>query len=942
MPLKRIYSFGGGKAEGNKDMKEVLGGKGAGLAEMSRIGIPVPPGFTITTGVCAEFTRAGKTLPRALDGELRAALRRVEALTASAFGDPAKPLLVSVRSGARVSMPGMMDTVLNLGLNGATVEGLAARSRNPRFAWDSYRRFVAMFGDVVLGMKPERKEDRDPFEVILEAKKHALGVRHDSELPVEALRELVAEFKAETRRKKGVEFPDDPMEQLRQAIAAVFRSWENDRAVAYRQLNGIPAEWGTAVTVQSMVFGNMGDDSGTGVAFTRNPATGDDEFYGEFLVNAQGEDVVAGIRTPQKIAQLAARWPDLAKQLEDVRARLESHNRDMQDIEFTIERGKLYVLQTRSGKLTGLAAVRIAVEMAEERLVSKEEALLRVEPEALNHLLRPIFDGERKAEAVRAGRLLAKGLPAGPGAASGRLVFFAEDAAAWRARGETVVLARHETSPEDIRGMAAAEGFLTAFGGMTSHAALVARQMGKVAIVGCEAVRFDYHARTMTVATAGGEKVLPEGAWVSIDGTAGEVIEGKLDTRPSEVIEVLVEKTRDPKDARVYREFAKLLSWADGARRLRVRANADQPDQATTAVAFGAQGIGLCRTEHMFFGEGKIGPMREMIVAENEEDRRKALGKLLPLQREDFRGLFIAMAGRPVTIRTLDPPLHEFLPHDEAGIAELARATGKSVRQIHDRVAELAESNPMLGHRGCRLGISYPEITEMQARAIFEAACDAAEAGVKVEPEVMIPLVAAKKELDHQAAVVRRAADEVFRERGRKVKYLVGTMIEVPRGALTAGEIAQTAEFFSFGTNDLTQTTFGLSRDDTGPVLSSYVQKDILAVDPFVSIDRSGVGALMRIAVAAGRASRPGMKLGICGEHGGDPASVAFCHEIGLDYVSCSPYRLPIARLAAAQAALREAAAAKAARRAGAARKPVARAALATRARAARRRSARA
>ncbi len=909
MPQKRIYTFGGGKAEGNKDMKELLGGKGAGLAEMSNIGIPVPPGFTITTEVCTEYNRAGKKLPRALDGELRAALGKVEALTGKGFGDAANPLLVSVRSGARVSMPGMMDTVLNLGLNDATVEGLAERSGNPRFAWDSYRRFVAMFGDVVLALKPERKEDRDPFEVILEAKKHAVGVRHDAELPVEALRALVGEFKAEIRRRKGVEFPDDPTDQLLQAIGAVFRSWENDRAVAYRKLNAIPADWGTAVTVQSMVFGNMGEDSGTGVAFTRNPATGDDEFYGEFLVDAQGEDVVAGIRTPQKIAELAARWPEIAGQLEDVRGRLERHYRDMQDIEFTIERGRLYVLQTRSGKRTGLAAVRIAVALAEEKVVSKDEAILRVEPEALNHLLRPIFDADRKAAAVKAGKLLAKGLPAGPGAASGRLVFFAEDAAAWRSRGETVVLARHETSPEDIRGMAASEGFLTAFGGMTSHAALVARQMGKVAIVGCDALRFDYAARTMTVAVPdGGERVLAEGTWISIDGTAGEVIEGKLDTRPSEVVQVLVERTRDPKSAPVYQEFAKLLSWADGARRLKVRANADQPDQATTAVAFGAQGIGLCRTEHMFFGEAKIGPMREMIVAETEGERRAALAKLLPLQREDFRGLFLAMAGRPVTIRTLDPPLHEFLPHDPAGVAELARATGKSVEQVRARIEELAESNPMLGHRGCRLGISYPEITEMQARAIFEAACDAAEQGAKVEPEVMIPLVGARKELEHQAAVVRRVADEVFAARGRKVRYLVGTMIEVPRGAITAGEIAKVAEFFSFGTNDLTQTTFGLSRDDTGPVLASYVEKDILAVDPFVSIDREGVGALMRIAVAAGRATRPGMKLGICGEHGGDPSSVAFCHEIGLDYVSCSPYRLPIARLAAAQAALREAA----------------------------------
>ncbi len=910
MPQKRIFAFGGGKAEGNKDLKEVLGGKGAGLAEMSNIGIPVPPGFTITTDVCSEYYRTGKKLPRALEAELRAALKKVEALTGKGFGDPENPLLVSVRSGARVSMPGMMDTVLNLGLNDTTVAGLAARSQNPRFAWDSYRRFVAMFGDVVLGMKPERKEDRDPFEVILDEKKLARGVRFDADLPVEALQELVREFKAEIQRRKGTGFPDDPMEQLRAAVAAVFRSWENDRAIAYRRMNGIPAEWGTAVTVQSMVFGNMGDDSGTGVAFTRNPANGADEFYGEFLVNAQGEDVVAGIRTPQKISELAARWPDLASQLEEVRARLERHNRDMQDIEFTIERGKLYVLQTRTGKRTGLAAVRIAVEMAEAKFITRDEAVLRVDPEALNHLLRPVFDGDRKAAAVKAGKLLARGLPAGPGAASGRLVFFAEDAEAWRARGETVLLARHETSPEDIRGMAAAEGFLTAFGGMTSHAALVARQMGKVAIVGCEALRFDYHARRMIVPTpAGGERSFGEGEWISIDGTAGEVLEGKLETRPSEVVEVLVERSRDPKSAPVYQGFSKLLSWADRARRLKVRANADQPDQATTAVAFGAQGIGLCRTEHMFFGEGKIGPMREMIVAETEEDRRRALAKLLPVQREDFRGLFVAMAGRPVTIRTLDPPLHEFLPHDEAGLAELARATGKTVEWIRERVNELAESNPMLGHRGCRLGISYPEITEMQARAIFEAAIDASEAGARVEPEVMIPLVGAHKELEDQAAVVRRVAEEVFAERGKKVRYLVGTMIEVPRGALTAGRIAHTAEFFSFGTNDLTQTTFGLSRDDTGPVLKTYLQKDIYPVDPFVSLDREGVGALMKIAVAAGRGARPGLKLGICGEHGGDPSSVAFCHELGLDYVSCSPYRLPIARLAAAQAALREAAA---------------------------------
>jgi pyruvate, orthophosphate dikinase len=903
---KRIYSFGGGKAEGNKDMKDVLGGKGAGLAEMSNIGIPVPPGFTITTDVCTEFYRSGKKLPKGLEGELGAALKKVEALTGKGFGDPKNPLLFSVRSGARVSMPGMMDTVLNLGLNDRTVEGLAARAGNPRFAWDSYRRFVAMFGDVVLGMKPERKEDRDPFEELLEKKKHARRARYDSDLPVDALRELVAEFKAEIRNRQGVSFPDDPMQQLLAAVAAVFRSWENDRANVYRRMNGIPSEWGTAVSVQSMVFGNMGDDSGTGVAFTRNPATGEDEFYGEFLVNAQGEDVVAGTRTPQKIVEMEQKWPDIAKQLLSVRRKLETHYRDMQDIEFTIERRKLYVLQTRNGKRTGLAAVRIAHEMAAEKLISREDAIRRIDPEALNHLLRPIFDADKKAAAVKGGRLLAKGLPAGPGAASGRVVFFAQDAEAWRARGETVVLARHETSPEDIRGMAAAEGFLTAFGGMTSHAALVARQMGKVAIVGCEALSFDYHARKMTVATDHGPKVIAEGDWLSIDGMTGEVIDGNLDTRPSEVVQVLVEKTRDPQDAPIYRQFAELLGWADGIRRLKVRANADQPDQATTAIAFGAQGIGLCRTEHMFFGEGKIGPMREMIVADTTEERRKALAKLLPLQREDFRGIFEAMGPRPVTIRTIDPPLHEFLPHDEKGQEALARATGRTVESIRARIDDLQESNPMLGHRGCRLGISYPEITEMQARAIFEAACDLAEQGVKVEPEVMIPLVGAKRELDDQAAIVRRVADEVFRERGQKVKYLVGTMIEVPRGALTANEIAKTAEFFSFGTNDLTQTAFGLSRDDTGPVLKAYLEREIWPIDPFVSIDRDGVGALMKIATEGGRATKPDLKLGICGEHGGDPSSVEFCHELGLDYVSCSPYRLPIARLAAAQAALKE------------------------------------
>ncbi len=907
---KRIYSFGGGTAEGSMELKNILGGKGAGLAEMSRMGIPVPAGFTITTEVCTEFYRSGRKLPKSLVHELRAALAQTEKLAGRRLGDPQDPLLVSVRSGARVSMPGMMDTVLNLGLNDRTVEGLAVRSGNPRFAWDSYRRFCAMFGDVALGMKPERKEDRDPFEQILSWKKQALGVKDDSGLTVEALREIVAAEKAEIARR-GMVLPEDPMAQILAAVEAVFRSWENERAVAYRQLNGIPAEWGTAVTVQAMVFGNMGEDSGTGVAFTRDPGSGENAFYGEFLVNAQGEDVVAGTRTPQKISQLSARFPDIARQLEKVRGKLERHYRDMQDIEFTIERGKLYVLQTRSGKRTGIAAVRAAVEMAEAGLITKDEAVLRVDPAALDQLLRPVFGQHAKEQAVAAGRLLAKGLPAGPGAARGRLVFFADEAAAWKERGEKVILARHETSPEDIRGMAAAEGFLTAFGGMTSHAALVARQMGKVAVVGCGNLEFDYQLRQMTVDTAGGRRTVKEGDWLSLDGSTGEVIEGELDTSPSEVVEVLLEKSRKPADAPLYRDYAKLLSWADRARRLEVRANADQPDQAAVSVAFGAQGIGLCRTEHMFFGEGKIGPMREMIVAENEGERRAALAKLLPLQRADFAGILKAMAPHPVVVRTLDPPLHEFLPQDPEGINELARATGKTVQQVRERINELHESNPMIGNRGCRLGISYPEITEMQVRALFEAACDLAKQGVQVHPEVMIPLVGTRKELDHQLGVVHATAARVFAENGRKVKYEVGTMIEVPRAALRAGDIAESAQFFSFGTNDLTQMTYGISRDDVGPVLASYYAKGIYDVDPFVTIDQVGVGQLMKIAVERGRAVKPDLEIGICGEHGGDPASVIFCHEIGLDYVSCSPYRLPIARLAAAQAALRERATAK-------------------------------
>ncbi len=903
---KRVYFFGDGKADGNKEMKNLLGGKGANLAEMANIGLPVPPGFTITTEVCTEFYANGKKLPKQLDADVRAMIARMEKAVGAKFGDPSNPLLVSVRSGARASMPGMMDTILNLGLNDRTAAGLAEKSGNERFAFDSYRRFIAMYGDVVLGMKPEKKEDHDPFDEILARKKEERGVKLDSDLPADALKELVQEFKDEIKERIGISFPDDPYAQLGGAIKAVFQSWQNDRANLYRRLNNIPVEWGTAVNVQAMVFGNKGDDSATGVCFTRDPATGENKFYGEFLVNAQGEDVVAGIRTPQKIVELGKVLPVAYKQLLEIRTKLEKHYKDMQDIEFTIENGKLYMLQCRNGKRTGFAGVRIAVEMVDEKLIPKEEALRRVEPEALNQLLRPVFLPSAKKAAVEEGRLLAKGLPAGPGAATGKVVFFADEAEALAAKGETnLILCRHETSPEDIRGMNASLGFMTAFGGMTSHAALVARQMGKVCIVGCDALSFDYHARKMTVTTAKGEVTIKEGDWISIDGFAGEVIQGRVDTTPSEVIRVLIEKNLDPKEAPIYQTYTKLMTWADGARKLRVRANADQPDQALASVAFGAEGIGLCRTEHMFFGEDKIGPMREMIVAENEADRRSALAKLLPLQREDFYGIFKAMAGRPVTIRTLDPPLHEFLPHDEAGVKELARATGKTVEEIHGRIEELKESNPMLGHRGCRLGITYPEITEMQARAIFEAACDLAAEGEKVYPEIMIPLVGTKKELDLQADVVRKTAEAVFTEKGKKVGYTVGTMIEVPRAALTAGEIAQTAEFFSFGTNDLTQTTYGLSRDDVPRVLASYLQHDIYTVDPFVSVDRKGVGGLMKMAVAAGRAAKPKLKIGICGEHGGDPSSVEFCHEIGLDYVSCSPYRLPIARLAAAQAALK-------------------------------------
>lgn len=903
--MKAVYFFGTGKAEGNKDQKNLLGGKGANLAEMTNIGLPVPPGFTISTEVCLDFVRTGR-YPKSLESEVRGALAKVEKAMGKKFGDAKNPLLVSVRSGARASMPGMMDTVLNLGLTDTTVQGLIAATGNERFAYDSYRRFVAMYGDVVLDLKPQTKEERDPFEELLSAKKQARGVENDTDLSAADLKELVGEFKAAIRKRTGKPFPESAEEQLWGAIGAVFRSWNNKRAIAYRKLNHIPDSWGTAVNVQSMVYGNMGEDCGTGVAFTRDPASGENLFYGEFLVNAQGEDVVAGTRTPRKIEEMKSEMPEMYEQLLEVRETLEQHFRDMMDIEFTIERGRLFMLQCRVGKRTGFSSVRIAVEMAEEGLITQEEALKRVEPEALNQLLRPVFDAAGKKAAVGEGRLLAKGLPAGPGAACGRIVFFAEDAKEWKARGEQVILARHETSPEDIEGMNASLGFLTAFGGMTSHAALVARQMGKVAVVGCGQLTFDYPERTMTVKTPKGAIVVREGDWISLDGFTGEVISARVETRPSEVVAVLVERSLEPRKAPVYRLYSKLLGWADQVRVLRVRANADQPDQSTASVAFGAEGIGLCRTEHMFFGPGKIEPMREMILAETVEERRRALAKLLPLQRKDFAGIFEAMGPRPVTIRTLDPPLHEFLPHERAEQEELAQATGRTLEQVQARIAQLHEANPMLGHRGCRLGISYPEITEMQAEAIFEAACDVSAKGGKPHPEVMIPLVGTAKELEVQAKIVRECADRVFARRKRKVNYSVGTMIEVPRGALTAGEIAKTAEFFSFGTNDLTQTTFGLSRDDVPKVLSSYLEQEIYAVDPFVSIDEPGVGKLMEWAVAHGRETRPGMKIGICGEHGGDPSSIELCHRLGLDYVSCSPFRIPIARLTAARAALRD------------------------------------
>jgi len=903
MAKKYVYFFGGGKAEGTAEMRDLLGGKGANLAEMTNIGLPVPPGFTITTEVCTYYYAHNRTYPPELKEQVDAALRRVEELVGARYGDPKNPLLVSCRSGARASMPGMMDTVLNIGLNDRTVQGLIEQTNNERFAWDAYRRFVAMYGDVVLGLKPQSKTEIDPFEKILDDMKHRRGVHYDTELTTADLKELVRLFKQAIRERLGKEFPEDPYEQLWGAIGAVFGSWMNDRAVVYRRQFNIPHDWGTAANVQAMVFGNMGDDSCTGVCFTRDPATGEKVLYGEYLTNAQGEDVVAGIRTPKKIAELRHEMPAVYEQLERIREILERHYRDMQDIEFTVQKGKLYMLQTRSGKRTGFAAVRIAVDMVDEGLITKEEALSRVEPDALNQLLQPIFDPEAKRRAIAEGRLLAKGINAGPGAATGKIVMHASDAEEWARRGEKVILVRRETSPEDIRGMTVAQGILTAFGGASSHAALVSRQMGKVCVVGCGALNINYEAGEIRV----GKKVLRTGDWISIDGFTGEVLEGQVATRPSEVVQVLLEKSLKPEQSRVYQQFAELMAWADEKRQLGVRTNADLPNQAAEAIAFGAEGIGLCRTEHMFFEGDRIDAMREMILAESTEDRRKALAKLLPYQRGDFEGIFRVMQDRPVTIRTLDPPLHEFLPQTEEEQAKLASKLGVPLEKVQRRVRELHEFNPMLGHRGCRLGISYPEITEMQCRAIFEAACKVQKEGIAVEPEIMIPLVGFPRELQEQAKIVHQVAEQVFREQGVRVPYKVGTMIEVPRACVVADQIAAEAQFFSFGTNDLTQMTLGMSRDDYGAFIREYIERDIVPRDPFQTIDTDGVGELMRMAVQKGRGKRPDLKVGICGEHGGDPDTVKFCHKIGLDYVSCSPRRVPIARLAAAQAALKSA-----------------------------------
>ena len=903
---KRVYTFGNKQAEGNGKMRELLGGKGANLAEMNLIGIPVPPGFTITTEVCAEYYTLGKEgVVKLIKPEVEAAMKGVEQIMNMKFGDSANPLLVSVRSGARASMPGMMDTILNLGLNDEVVEGLAKKMNNPRFAWDSYRRFVQMYGDVVMDMKPQSKEDEDPFEEIIDAVKKEKGVKLDTDLTTDDLKELVKRFKAAVKKVTGKDFPTDPWEQLWGAVCAVFSSWMNERAILYRKLNNIPAEWGTAVNVQSMVFGNMGETSATGVAFTRDAATGEDIFNGEYLVNAQGEDVVAGIRTPQEItiegsrrwaelqgiseSERATKYPSLEEvmpaaftELNEIQQHLEEYFKDMQDIEFTIQSGKLWMLQTRSGKRTGAAMVKIAMDMLAEGMIDAKTAVLRVEPAKLDELLHPVFDSAALKKAI----IISKGLPASPGAATGQIVFFADDAEKWAAEGKKTILVRIETSPEDLKGMTLSEGILTARGGMTSHAAVVARGMGKCCVSGAGDLVIDYKNRTITVGT----KTYKEGDWISLNGSTGVIYEGKVAT----------------KDAEVSGDFAKLMELADEFAHLKVRANADTPRDAKTAFRFGAEGIGLCRTEHMFFEGDRIKAVREMILADDEEGRRKALAKLLPMQRGDFEGLFETMNGHPVTVRLLDPPLHEFVPHFEKEMRDMAAEMKVSYEVIKNKVDALAESNPMLGHRGCRLGNTYPEITEMQTRAIIEAALNIKKKGIDVHVEIMVPLVGTHRELRAQKAVIDAVAQEVFAEHNMIIDYAVGTMIEIPRAAVTANQIAEVADFFSFGTNDLTQMTFGYSRDDVAKFLPIYLEKGILKYDPFQIIDVNGVGQLVREAVFKGRSVKPQLKCGICGEHGGEPTSVEFCHYAGLNYVSCSPYRVPIARLAAAHAALKQ------------------------------------
>jgi pyruvate,orthophosphate dikinase len=887
---KYVYTFGAGKAEGDKSQKVLLGGKGANLAEMSSLGIPVPAGFTISTEVCAAYYENNGKYNDEVLAQVKEAVASIEKTMGGKFGDTENPLLLSVRSGAPASMPGMMDTVLNLGLNDDTIQGIIKASGNERFGWDSYRRFVQMYGDVVMGMKPESKEEEDPFEVIMDKMKTEKGVTEDTDLTASDLKNLVSQFKAEIKARTGKDFPTDSWEQLWGSINAVFGSWNNDRAVTYRKLNNIPAHWGTAVNVQAMVFGNMGDDCATGVAFTRNPATGEKIFYGEYLINAQGEDVVAGVRTPQPVNEntksdpthvtLEEVMPGPYAELKSIYKKLENHYRDMQDIEFTIQKGKLWMLQTRNGKRTAAAAVRIAVEMVKENMINENEAIMRIEPESLDQLLHPTFDP--KAEKV----IVTTGLPASPGAATGRMVFHADDAEEWANKDEAVILVRIETSPEDIGGMNVAKGILTQRGGMTSHAAVVARGMGTCCVAGAGDIDINYKAKTMTI----GEKVYREGDWISLDGSSGQVIEGKV-------------ATVTPK---LSGNFGTLMAWADNARKLNVRTNADTPHDSKVARDFGAEGIGLCRTEHMFFEGDRIKAVREMILSDDEAGRRKALDKLLKHQRDDFYGIFKAMHDLPVTVRTLDPPLHEFLPHDDENQQIMADEMGISLAEVKAKVESLHEFNPMLGHRGCRLGITYPEITEMQARAIIEAACQLTKEGVKVFPEIMIPLIGTKAELSNQKKVVVNVANKVMEEMGIKVDYLVGTMIEIPRAALTADEVAKEAEFFSFGTNDLTQMTFGYSRDDAGKFLKEYDDKGILPDDPFQTLDQPGVGQLVEIGVQRGRSTKPNLKIGICGEHGGDPRSVAFCHRVGMNYVSCSPYRVPIARLAAAQEAIRD------------------------------------